>query len=149
MIAIVCLDNNNGMMFNHRRQSRDRVVIQDILHICQDKKLWMDLYSQQLFAQSEDGIFSENNVIIRNIKATGMECDFMEQAKQGEYCFVENRDVTLYENRMEKIIIYQWNRTYPADFFFNIDLKNWRLLSSSEFSGYSHEKITKNVYGRK
>ena len=31
MTVIVCLDNANGMMFNHRRQSRDANVVKDIL----------------------------------------------------------------------------------------------------------------------
>lgn len=31
MTVIVCLDNANGMMFNHRRQSRDANVVNDIL----------------------------------------------------------------------------------------------------------------------
>ncbi len=26
MIVMVCVDNRNGMMFNHRRQSQDRVL---------------------------------------------------------------------------------------------------------------------------
>ena len=30
MKLIVCVDKNNGLSFNHRRQSRDRVVTQDI-----------------------------------------------------------------------------------------------------------------------
>ena len=30
MQIIVCLDTKNGMMFNHRRQSRDREVLNDI-----------------------------------------------------------------------------------------------------------------------
>ena len=29
MTVIVCLDNANGMMFNHRRQSRDANVVKD------------------------------------------------------------------------------------------------------------------------
>lgn len=31
MTVIVCLDNANGMLFNHRRQSRDANVVKDIL----------------------------------------------------------------------------------------------------------------------
>ena len=39
MQVILCLDDRNGMMFNHRRQSRDRAVIQDILENLRDKQL--------------------------------------------------------------------------------------------------------------
>gem|GEM_PF-5722604 len=31
MDVFVCLDDRNGMLFNHRRQSRDREVIRDVL----------------------------------------------------------------------------------------------------------------------
>ena len=31
MDVFVCLDDRGGMFFNHRRQSRDRQVIQDML----------------------------------------------------------------------------------------------------------------------
>ena len=40
MTVIVCLDNANGMMFNHRRQSRDANVVKDILKI--SVKLFLD-----------------------------------------------------------------------------------------------------------
>ena len=30
MEVIVCVDDHNGMLFNHRRQSRDQAVIADM-----------------------------------------------------------------------------------------------------------------------
>ena len=45
MILIVCVDDHNGMMFNHRRQSQDRVLRADILELTDGKKLWMNAYS--------------------------------------------------------------------------------------------------------
>ena len=33
MILIVCVDDHNGMMFNHRRQSQDRILRGDILEL--------------------------------------------------------------------------------------------------------------------
>ena len=39
MKIIACLDDNNGLLFNNRRQSRDRVVIEDILKDCHNSKL--------------------------------------------------------------------------------------------------------------
>ena len=38
MILIVCVDDHNGMMFNHRRQSQDRVLRADILELTDGKK---------------------------------------------------------------------------------------------------------------
>ena len=37
MILIVCVDDHNGMMFNHRRQSQDRILRGDILELTEGK----------------------------------------------------------------------------------------------------------------
>ena len=42
MHIIVCLDDQNGMAFNHRRQSRDRVVTEDICILADGRPLWMN-----------------------------------------------------------------------------------------------------------
>ena len=51
---------------------------------------------------------------------------------------------------IEKIILYRWNRKYPADFRFDINLEDseWKLAETREFTGSSHEKITEEVYVR-
>lgn len=33
MRVIVCVDDNGGMLFNHRRQSRDRVLCERVLQM--------------------------------------------------------------------------------------------------------------------
>ena len=38
MKIIVCVDNQNGMMFNHRRQSQDRVLRKRIMELTGGKK---------------------------------------------------------------------------------------------------------------
>ena len=65
------------------------------------------------------------------------------------YCFVENLDVLQYESNFDKIIIYSWNRVYPKDLTFNIDLNNWECVSEFDFVGNSHDNITERVYIRK
>ena len=44
MQVIVCVDDGMGMLFNHRRQSRDRVLIQRILEITKGKQIFMNTY---------------------------------------------------------------------------------------------------------
>lgn len=51
MILIVCVDDHNGMMFNHRRQSQDRILRGDILELTEGKILWMDAYSKKQFVE--------------------------------------------------------------------------------------------------
>ena len=53
-----------------------------------------------------------------------------------------------YEGKITEIVLYKWNRDYPADVIFEVDLSKWRLEERKDFSGYSHEKITKEIYNR-
>ena len=42
MKLIICVDDNNGMMFNRRRQSKDREVRHDILAYTMPERIWMN-----------------------------------------------------------------------------------------------------------
>lgn len=128
MKLIVCLDDKNGMMFNKRRQSRDRVLIENVLELSEGERIYTNEYSAKLFPEKAIEVF-EN----------------IEEIENG-YCFAEN--FTVDEEYVEEIIVYKWNRLYPADTYFNIDLENWTLTESVEFEGSSHEKITREIYRR-
>ena len=125
MKLVVCLDDNNGMMFNKRRQSRDKILIENVLEICKGEKLYTNEYSAKLFP--------ENAVEICVNPENG-------------YCFAENFIVD--EEYVDEIIVYKWNRLYPADTYFNINLENWTLAEVVDFEGSSHEKITRERYVR-
>ena len=135
MIVIVCVDDNNGMMFNNRRQSKDRILQKEILHLIGSNNLWMNSYSKKQFAEynSEQILVDEN---------------FLSKTEANDFCFVENNNLSDYADKIEKIILFKWNRNYPADMYFSIDLKKWVLEESVDFEGYSHEKITKEIYKR-
>jgi hypothetical protein len=135
MIIIICTDDNNGMMFNHRRQSQDRKLREDIGGMISGGRIWMDAYSAKQFA---DG---------KNIKIQ-VDDEFLEKAGAGEYCFVEGRNLEPYSARIEKIIRYRWNRIYPADEFLTLDLGRWKLKQTQDFKGSSHDKITRETYER-
>ena len=49
MILIVCLDDKGGMAFNRRRQSKDRVLREQILALTEGRPLWMNSYSALQF----------------------------------------------------------------------------------------------------
>lgn len=133
MILIVCLDDQNGMMFNKRRQSQDVEVRKDIAASVGDGVLYMSEYSVKQFSDMPQ----------INISAGE---NFAESAAEGEFCFWEGERASIPEEKIEKIIVYKWNRLYPQDIRFDIALENWKLESSAEFAGNSHEKITKEVY---
>lgn len=131
MNIIICVDDNMGMMFNHRRQSQDRVLRDRILEITKGKKLYMNNYSKSQFADSNSIIADE---------------DFLDKAMAGDYCFVESIDTENYISKIEKLIIYKWNRVYPSDFKFKQSLDNFSLESVFEFKGYSHDMITEEIW---
>lgn len=133
MIVIVCVDNNLGMMFNNRRQSRDIEVVKKIIEFTKGSSLWMNKYSYELFEELD-------------CNRINIDSGFLSETANGEYCFVENIDLEPYEKWVEKIIVFRWNTVYPSDHELDIDLGSWQLLESSEFVGKSHEKITMEVY---
>ena len=132
MYIIICLDDNNGLAFNHRRQSQDRIVAEDISKTVGEKKLWITDYSRKLFQAVSNLEISENP---------------KEEAKEGEYVFQELETLDTGDKRIEQFIIYRWNRVYPADVSVEIGTE-WKLTETEEFPGFSHEKITKEVYCR-
>jgi len=131
MKIIICLDDNNGLLFNNRRQSRDSKVIEDIFKIIGSAKLYISNFSSDLFLGK--------NVIVYE--------DFLERCSDVDYCFIENDDFKKYENKINTIIIYRWNRSYPFDKKFNNEiLKNFHLENIVEFAGTSHDKITREEF---
>ena len=132
MIVILCLDDKNGMMFNNRRQSKDKFVIQDILKLVDGKKLFISSYSESLFQGLESKLIIDNN--------------FLNNAAEEDYCFVENNNLKDLSEKIEKIIVYKWNRIYPSDLKLEITIQDWNLIGRFEFVGNSHDKITREVY---
>lgn len=135
MTVMLCIDDRNGMMFNHRRQSRDRVLQEHIMNLVGNGRLRISPYSQKLFQDAGQAeIFADE--------------DFLEKAQKGDFCFVEDKDISPYEEKIERLIIFRWNRVYPADTFFPLDLTRYILEETENFEGNSHEKITKEIYTR-
>ena len=134
MTIIVMLDDFGGMVFNHRRQSQDAVLRQRILRqLTAGQKLWMNPYSARQFAKEP-----QENLIIDDA--------FLTNADENAVCFVENVPTAEYLPKIDRIVVYRWNREYPRDMVFDIELSDWKLTASAEFAGKSHEKITEEVY---
>ena len=94
--------------------------------------------------------YSASQFDTTNIPNLNIDDAFLQEATQGEYCFVEDASLAPYEKWIEKIIIFRWDRTYPADQYFDLPLgfAPWHLVESSEFVGHSHDLITMEVYQR-
>ena len=122
MILIACVDDRGGIAFNHRRQSSDSVVRDRILELTAGSRLWMNEYSAKQFDLDTTP----------QINISG---EFLNEAVPGDYCLVED---------------VKWNRVYPQDRAFDIDLtqNRWKLQSTEDFPGHSHENVTMEVYVR-
>lgn len=132
MNVFVCVDDSFGMLFNNRRQSRDGAVIEKIVKMSASSKLWISEFSKGLFSEFN------GNIVINN--------DFLNLAEEGDFCFVEDKALSSCLDKIEKIIVFKWNRRYPADFTLDIDLSSWKKLQSVDFQGNSHETITMEEY---
>lgn len=135
MIVMVCVDDKNGMMFNKRRQSQDRVLRQHMLELTGEKKLWVNAYSKKQFSEED-----ESRIAVVE--------EGFQSIQPGEYCFLESEDPAQYKDQIEELILFHWNRSYPADLHCTLDLSDWNLKETEEFAGYSHEKITQERYER-
>ena len=134
MNVIVCVDDTGGMLFNGRRQSKDRILRQQANALAQGQLLWMNHYTASQFAEDDFEIIEDEA--------------FLEHAPEDAWCFVENSDVTPFVDRIHKIAVYRWNRMYPSDVKFPVErfADKWRLISTREFAGSSHDRITEEVY---
>lgn len=131
MNVIICLDDKNGILFNKRRQSRDKVICDRVLELAKNSVLWMNKYSSKLFLSDKINVDS----------------DFLSKAGSGDYCFVESDEFLACHRRIEKVIVYRWNKVYPSDEKISEDfLRGRKMVQSADFVGSSHEKITEEIY---
>ena len=129
MTIYVCLDDRNGMLFNKRRQSRDIKVLEDIRKSAD--VLTIDAFSEKLIQEAE----------IPYVLAA-------EEIPEDAHFFAEARDLSDLLPRASKLVIYRWNRHYPADVRWDPDLteRGFSLAETVDFPGKSHETITREVY---
>lgn len=128
MTFVFCVDERMGMSFSGKRQSRDRRLTRDIT----GERIYIFPYSKALF----EGV--ENVVVI----------DGTLPREDGGVVFFENvKPDTL--DLAERVVIYNWNRHYPADLFFDFDLSEFELEEENTFEGSSHPEIIRRTYKRK
>ena len=136
MNVIVCLDDRDGMMFNRRRQSRDGALLADVAALTEGACLRAAPYSEKLLR--EHGM----SPVIGE--------DFLALAEKGDWCFLEDRALSHYRKKTERLVIYRWNRHYPSDLTFDLlpEQDGFRLTARVEFAGSSHETVTKEIFER-
>ena len=135
MTVIFCLDENKGMLFNDRRLSRDAMVFEDIKTYLTGT-LKINSFSEKLVAAS--GI---NYEIFKY---------FVTNSDLESFYYIENISVKENLDKIDRIIVYWWNRKYPSDTKLDFDPLECGYKSTSvyEFVGKSHEKITREIFER-
>lgn len=133
MILILCVDKDYGMLFNHRRLSQDKNMMVDMADMIKDEKLYMNSYSYELYKN----LGCQNIIVDEQLD------------KDNGYCLIENQTITKLNDVIKEVVIYNWNRKYPADLYFPYSLlEGWDIKECYEFVGNSHDTITKTVYER-
>lgn len=127
MRVFMCLDQKDGLLFNDRRQSRDREVVADIEKTIGHEEIGMSEYSAKLFEGHDNIVVTDDLKDCRNV-------------------FLEKDDIDLLD--FDELIIYRWDKVYPADARLTFDYKSMTLKDVSVITGYSHDKIIKEVYVR-
>ncbi len=125
MKVIVCVDDNLGILFNNRRVSKDKLIIEDIKKTTNEINI--DIYSISLFEGFKTNITSELTF---------------------GYNFIEKDSLLNKEALISEITIYYFNRKYPSSLKLELDLNLYKIVEQYEFVGNSHEKITKVIYRR-
>ena len=133
MTVVVCVDTQGGVLFNKRRVSSDRLLIADLLEQVGNQRICLRSYTANLFPEGINLHITENCI---------------EDVQQDEVLFLEEAAPGDLLAKAEKVILYHWNRTYPSDVRFPVEAlkRSGEMIDSVDFSGNSHERITREVY---
>lgn len=132
MKTIVCIDDKFGVSFDGKRQSRDRELIENIMSFTDGARVIISKKSAPLF----DG------------RAVEISDDPMGEADDCDFVFCEGESLLPHLDKIDEMIIYKWNRTYPRDALLDLipERCGFTLIDSRDFVGSSHKKITREVY---
>lgn len=146
MKVIFVLDQKNGMMFNHRRQSFDQAILKKIVADVNEVegRLWVSDYSKELFASHD-----VNTMLLEEFDLT--------KANDNDAVYVENIDVDLEAMIANKemsveLNFYRWDKVYPSDkkmTFTKELLDAFFVKDSYEMSGETHDVISVEVWNKK
>ena len=92
---------------------------------------------------SEYLIESDEEEIKHNIV---VDREYISKAEDEDYCFIEDLDLRDYNITVSEIIIYRWDKQYPADMHFEVKFDGYVCKNREEIKGFSHEKIIKEIY---
>lgn len=128
MTIILCMDDKNGISFNNRRQSRDKILID---HVIKHDNIYIQEYSKILFLDHPVRIINNTSKLPADA-----------------VYFHEITDPADIIDQFDTIIIYRWNRHYQSDIQFDFKTDLYKKIFEEDFIGSSHDKITKEIWIR-
>lgn len=129
----LCVDKENGRLLFGKRTSEDREVRKKLLSMTE--RITVDEYTASQFREEDaPDVHSRLDVM-----------EHPEKITEG-FAFLEKQDIP---PDADRIIIFNWNRKYPADRWFDFSFSGWRKVKKEDFEGYSHPKITMEIWERK
>lgn len=131
MKVIAAIADNNGIMFNNRRLSKDATLIDRILN--KVEHVYVSPYTAKLFKDHPDNI-----TVVES---------FDEIPSDG-WLFIEDDSLYPYFDSIDEVILYRWNRDYPADTFFHFPEEEYEMISEEDFAGSAHDEITEFIFKR-
>ena len=128
MQIAVCVDDALGRTFNGRRQTKDRVVAADLIQEAQGR-LFITPFSQKWLGDSPGVTLWDGE-------------------DPSHLLFLEAEPLAPYAQHITRLVIYRWNRHYPADTYLDLDPQalGLTLHSTQELTGFSHPVITKEIW---
>ena len=139
MKVIYVLDKNNGILFNHRRQSRDAFLVENIANKVNQENgtLYVSDYSKELFEGTD--------VSMQSL------ADFnLSEAKENDFVFIENEDIQLDDYKGELVYyFYKWPSVYPSDKKLELPLNDAEVVQKEQFKGNAHDEIYLEIWRRK
>ncbi len=129
MKVFVCIDDRGGVMFAKRRQSQDTVLREYILDFTKGSKLFLSEYTAKQFEKHE-----ASNKVVDNA--------LFDVASGEDFCFAEEMALSPHVSKIDTLYMCKWNRDYPSDKKFDLDMNGFIRNSSVDIKGKSHEKIT-------
>ncbi len=133
MNTVVMIDKNNGLAFNNRPQSRDRVLMERIAKLTDDAPI------------EADGHFA---LMLESYGFTvdPVSCPPAEDA----WVWLDHTPDEQELAQIRKLIIARYRAIYPADCYFDFEPQRpeWIKISRQIFAGSSHDKIILEEYVR-
>lgn len=132
--AVLCTDDDMGLLFNKRRQSSDSELRKWLLALLDGRPLYMDTYTHAQFADEPQQTLQVSD-------------EYLSLMSDGDTCFTEKNHDALPAGC--DYIICRWNRRYPSDVRFDADPADYNIELIAEIPGSSHERITIERWTRK